>query len=67
MKLKTEHTVRCGNKDCIHNSNGYVCNNVIVALDTAGKCALYNSRTKKVSSSSSQPEQTIVSKEETSV
>lgn len=67
MKLKTEHIVRCGNKDCIHNNNGYVCNITIVALDVTGKCALYNSRTRKVSSSSSQPEQKIVSKEETSV
>ena len=66
MKLKTEHTVRCGNKGCIHNSNGYICNNIVVVLDTTGKCALYNSRAKEDSSYSSRLGQTIVSKEEAS-
>lgn len=65
MKLKTEHIVRCGNKDCIHNSNGYACNNIVVALDATGKCALYNFRTEEASSDSSRLGRTAL-KEKTS-
>ena len=44
MKIKCENVVRCGNRNCIHNTNGYYCQNIVISLDAFGVCAFRNSK-----------------------
>ena len=44
MKIKCENVVRCGNRNCIHNIDGYYCRNIVISLDTSGACAFRNSK-----------------------
>ena len=39
MKIKCENIVRCGNLNCVHNHDGYICLKTVVALDVNGRCA----------------------------
>lgn len=40
MKIKCDSIVRCGNYNCVHNDDGYVCLKQVIALDINGQCAL---------------------------
>lgn len=44
MKIKCENVVRCGNRNCIHNTEGYYCRNTVISLDASGICAFRNSK-----------------------
>ena len=44
MKVKCENVVRCGNRNCIHNTDGYYCRNTVISLDASGVCAFRNSK-----------------------
>ena len=48
MKIKCENVVRCGNRNCIHNVDGYYCRNIVISLDTSGVCAFRNSKPEKL-------------------
>ena len=47
MKIKCENVVRCGTRNCIHNTDGYYCRNVVISLDASGVCAFRNSKLEK--------------------
>jgi hypothetical protein len=44
MKIKCENVVRCGNRNCVHNTDGYYCKNTVISLDASGVCAFRNSK-----------------------
>ena len=41
MKINCENIVRCANRSCYNNCDGYYCTRTVIALNAEGKCALY--------------------------
>lgn len=46
MKVKCENLVRCANRDCYNNCDGYYCTRTVITIGADGKCTLFRPQIK---------------------